>query len=137
MSNNSPHSPYDPSGHTKIAVSDYQKSYSFYRDIFEKLGYKQVSNKNDHAGWASPEGYGILVAQAKNPDYQYRFGAPGLYHLCLKARSVKVVDQIYQFLIEKDVFIFDAPRKRPEFTDKYYAVCFADPDGIKLEIAYY
>jgi len=46
---------YDPCGHTKIAVSDYKKSYSLYNDIFKELGYKQVSNKNDHAGWASPK----------------------------------------------------------------------------------
>ena len=129
--------PYDPCGHTKLAVSDYQKSYLFYKDIFGELGYKQVSNKDGHAGWASPHGYAILIAQAKITNYQYRFDAPGLHHLCLKANSPELVDQIYQSLVKKGVHIFDAPKKYPNYTDKYYAIYFADPDGIKLEIAYY
>jgi catechol 2,3-dioxygenase-like lactoylglutathione lyase family enzyme len=129
--------PYDPCGHTKLAVSDYKKSYSFYKDLFGELGYKQVSNKDDHAGWASPDGYAVLIAQAKITNCQYQFDTPGLHHLCLKAKSVGLVDQIYQSLVIKGVYIFDAPQKYPNYTDKYYAIYFADPDGIKLEVAYY
>ncbi len=127
---------YDPSGHTKIAVSDYKKSYPFYKDIFDELGYKQVMYENDCAGWVSPHGYGVWISQAEIPNYKYKFDAPGLHHVCLKAPSVKIVDQIYQSLLKKRAFIFDAPQKYPEYSDKYYAVFFADPDGIKLEIAY-
>lgn len=134
MSNNKP---YDPCGHTKLAVSDYKKSYLFYRDIFEELEYKQVSNKSDHAGWVSPDGYAILIAQAKIINCQYQFDAAGLHHLCLKARSAELVNQIYQSLLKKDAYIFDAPQKYPNYTDRYYAVYFTDPDGIKLEVAYY
>lgn len=129
--------PYDPCGHTKIAVSDYTKSYPFYRDIFAELGYTQVSNTDDHAGWASPDGYAVLVAQAKIANQRYQFDAPGLHHLCLKAKSVEMVDHIYELLLKKDAHIFDAPQKYPDYTDTYYAVYFADPDGIKLEVACY
>jgi len=129
--------PYDPCGHIKIVVSDWEKSYPFYKDIFEKLGYKQVSNKEDRAGWASPDGYGIFIAQAKIMNYQYKFGAPGLHHLCLKASSMDVVEKIYKLVLEKGVYVSGLPRKYPEYTEKYYAVYFADPDGIKLEVAYY
>jgi catechol 2,3-dioxygenase-like lactoylglutathione lyase family enzyme len=129
--------PYDPCGHIKLAVSDYQKSYLFYKGIFEKLGYKQISNKDGHSGWASPDGYAILIAQAKITNHQYKFDTPGLHHLCLKANSIELVDQIYQSLLLNDTYIFDAPQKYPNYTYKYYAVYFADPDGIKLEVAYY
>ncbi|MFA6533888.1 MAG: VOC family protein [Patescibacteria group bacterium] len=132
-----PSIPYDPCGHTKIAVADFKRSYLFYKAIFEELGYKQVSAKADRAGWASREGYGVLISQAATPKYKYKFDAPGLHHLCLKARSVKQVNQIYKLLLKQRVYIFDAPQKIPEYTDKYYAVYFADPDGIKLEVAYY
>ncbi len=127
--------PYDPCGHTKISVSDYKKV--FYKDIFEELEYKQISDKDNHAGWTSPEGYGILIAQAKIVDREYKFNAPGLHHLCLKAPTTKVVDKIYQSLLKKNTFIFDTPQRYTDYTDKYYAVFFADPDGIKLEVAYY
>lgn len=128
---------YDPSGHTKIAVSDFRKSYLFYKDIFDVLGYKKVMNDEDTAGWSSSQGYGVWISQAEIPDYKYKFDAPGLHHLCLKADSREMVDKIYQLLLKKNVFIFNAPQKYPEYTDKYYAVFFADPDGIKLEAAYY
>lgn len=68
--------PYDPCGHTKIAVSNYKKSYPFYKNILEQLGYKEVLNKDNGAGWASPEGYGILIAQAKINNYEYKSDAP-------------------------------------------------------------
>ncbi|MFA7653596.1 MAG: VOC family protein [Candidatus Magasanikbacteria bacterium] len=129
--------PYDPCGHTKLAVSDFKKSYTFYKEIFDELEYQLVSNKDDHATWASPDGYAILITQAKITNYPYKFGAPGLHHLCLKAHSAELVDKIYQLLRKKGVYIFDTPQKYPDYTDKYYAVYFADPDGIKLEVAYY
>ena len=128
---------FDPSGHTKIAVSDYKKSYLFYKAIFDELGYEQVSYDGDCAVWSSPQGYGIWISKAENPNYKYKFDAPGLHHMCLKAPSEEMVDKIYQMLVEKNVFIYNAPQKYPEYTDKYYAVFFADPDGIKLEAAYY
>ena len=136
--NNMPNtSPRDPRGHIKLAVADFKTSYPFYSDIFEGLSYKQVSDKNDRAAWVSPDGYGVTIAQADISDYPYKFSAPGLHHLCLKADSTEIVDRIYKFILEKDAHVFDAPQKYPNYTDKYYAVFFADPDGIKLEVAYY
>ncbi|MFA6486334.1 MAG: DUF2061 domain-containing protein [Candidatus Magasanikbacteria bacterium] len=129
--------PYDPAGHTKIAVSDFKKSLAFYKTIFEFLNYKMVSEKPDHASWASPMGYGIIIAQATNTINQYQIGMPGLHHLCLKTDSKEIVDKIYQILIHSKTKIFDPPQLYPDYTDQYYAVYFADPDGIKLEVAYY
>lgn len=134
MSGNIPH---DPCGHTKIAVSDFKKSFSFYEDIFKVLKYKLITRKNDHASWASPAGYGIIIAQARIPRYKYQFGSPGLFHICFKAMSKRMVDEAYQIATVRSVHIFTAPQKRPEFTSKWYAITFADPDGIKLEVAYY
>lgn len=135
--NNMSDIPYDPCGHTKIVVSDFNKSRNFYDDIFEELGYKRVLVKADRATWTSPDGYGILIAQAKNANLSYQFGAPGLHHLCLKASSAEAVNRIYSFVSKSGVYVSGAPQKYPEYTDKYYAVYFADPDGIKLEVAYY
>ena len=129
--------PYDPCGHVKLAVSDYAKSYTFYKELFAELGYKQVSNKDTSAAWTSNDGYGVLIAQAKITDYKYQFDAPGLHHLCLKAHNTQTVDKVYQSILKKGVNIFNAPKKYPNYTDKYYATYFADPDGIKLEVAFY
>src|SRR3989344_7457874 len=127
----------DPLGHIKLAVGEFAKSSGFYKGLFEQLGYKQISDKESSAGWVSSAGLGIWVAQAEVSDYPYRHSAPGLHHLCLKAESPERVDNIHDFLVEEDSHIFSPPRHYPEYTNIYYAVFFADPDGIKLEVAYY
>lgn len=126
----------DPLGHIKIAVSDFKKSLGFYKLIFGKLGFVQVSSKERSAAWVTKEGFGISIAQAENLEPKYKFFAPGLHHLCVKASSEEEVDSIYE-TIKNKTLIFDPPQKYPDYTDKYYAVFFSDPDGIKLEVAYY
>ncbi|KKP29135.1 MAG: Glyoxalase/bleomycin resistance protein/dioxygenase [Parcubacteria group bacterium GW2011_GWA2_31_28] len=130
------HLPRDPLGHIKLAVSDFKKSLEFYSIIFEKLGFKKVSQKEKSAAWVTKEGFGISIAQAEKLEPKYVFFAPGLHHLCFKALSKNKVDEIYSLLKEKTK-IFDEPQAYPGYTADYYAVFFSDPDGIKLEVAYY
>lgn len=127
----------DPLGHIKLSVSDFNRSFEFYKNLFHKLFYKQVSNKKDRAGWVSYDGFGFSIEQAKNSTHAYQFSAPGIHHFCFKAKSPKEVDGVYNLLLEKQAIVFDPPQKYPDYTKNYYAVFFADPDGIKLEVAYY
>lgn len=129
--------PKDPAGHIKLAASDLTRSAAFYVALFGKLGYTQVLDEADCVGWKTPEGFGIWIEQAEISDYPYKFSAPGLHHFCFKAKLLEQVDELHAFLVEKGVSIFDPPAKYPEYTEDYYAVFFADPDGIKLEVAYY
>jgi glyoxylase I family protein len=45
------------------------------------------------------------------------------------------VDSFYEFLIREEVVILDAPSEY-DYTPGYYAIFFADPDGIKFELVY-
>ena len=126
----------DPLGHIKLSVSDFTKSKKFYTKLFKKMEFKQISDKETSAAWVTLEGFGIWISQANISEPKYKFSAPGLHHLCLKARSKKEVDRIYEIL-KDETRIFDKPQKYPKYTPEYYAVFFSDPDGIKLEIAYY
>lgn len=126
----------DPLGHIKIAVSDFKKSKEFYKIIFDKIGFKQISNKDKSAGWATIEGLGIWIAQAEILEPKYKFSAPGLHHFCFKAHSKEQIDEVYE-LIKNKTIIFDKPEAYPQYTKNYYAVFFSDPDGIRLEVAYY
>lgn len=127
----------DPSGHIKIAVSNSAKSKKFYKKLFEFLSYKKIAEKEDSIAYCSCEGFGIWIKQAKQLKPAYQFFAPGLHHLCFKAKNKKQVDELYNFLIKNKIKIFDSPEHYPEYTPEYYAVFFADPDGIKLELAWY
>lgn len=124
---------FDPLGHIRIAVSDFQRSRKFYAVLFEKLGFKKVSEK----GWVSPEGFGVWIIQAAHLDYPYLFEAPGLHHLCLKVSSREAVDEMHRFLIQHHVSIVNTPQFYPQYTPDYYAVFFSDPDGVELEVACY
>ena len=126
----------DPAGHVKLSVNDFQKSKSFYSRLFTLLGFPPIADKEKSAGWVTKEGFGIWIAQAEFLDPHHTFKAPGFHHLCLKAKSEREVDAIYESL-KNEAVIFAAPAKHPKYTEKYYAFTFADPDGMKLEIAYY
>jgi len=122
----------DPLGHIKIAAGNFEKSAAFYEKLFWRLGFEKIHD----TAWRTKEGFGIWITQAKEKQ-TYVFQAPGLHHLCVKAEAKTLVDDIYTFLTEEGVTIFDPPQSYPEYTKDYYAVFFADPDGIKLEVAYY
>lgn len=64
--------------------------------------------------------------------------AHGLHHFCFKAQYREQVDDLYtQYLLKNKIHIFDKPAHYGVYTPNYYAVFFVDPDGIKLEFAYY
>lgn len=127
----------DPLGHITIATSNIEKSRLFYKKIFKILDFKKISDEKDSVAWVTKNGLGIWITQARHQTPSYKFHSPGLHHICFKARSEDEVDNLYNFLIDEGVYIYDAPKHYPKYTEKYYAVFFADPDGIKLELAYY
>ena len=57
--------------------------------------------------------------------------------MCFKASSVEAIDSLFEFLKKNAVLIFDEPKAYLQYTKNYYAVFFADPDGIKIEVARY
>ena len=126
----------DPVGHIKLSVSNFKQSHDFYDCIFRKLGFTKISQKEESAGWVTREGFGIWISQAKHQEPKHVFSAPGLHHLCLKAHSIEEVDAVYKIVKDKTT-IFDKPQAYPQYTEKYYAVFFSDPDSMKLEVAYY
>lgn len=127
----------DPAGHLSLAVSDLERSRKFYKSLFKQLGFKQIRNSENGVAWVTKEGFGIWIRQAKNKKLHHKHFAPGIHHLCVKAKTKKLVDEVYKYMLAKKTIFFSEPKSYPEYTLKYYAVDFADPDGIKIEIAYY
>jgi len=46
------------------------------------------------------------------------------------------VDALARDLVALGARVLDPPREYPEYVPGYYAVFFADPDGIKLELVH-
>ena len=87
------------------------------------------------------QGLGIWIRPAAHQEPKYVFEAHGLHHLCLKAETPRMVDSVHDLLNAPDwqsaAKILCAPKLYPQYAPDYYAVFFTDPDGIKLEVAYY
>jgi predicted lactoylglutathione lyase len=54
----------------------------------------------------------------------------------MRARSRADVDALYAKLVSFGATVLDAPAEYPDYGAGYYAVFFADPDGLKLEYVF-
>ena len=72
--------------------------------------------------------------ESQTPDGVDRYRV-GLHHLAFRADSRAAVDERALWLRELDAEIESGPEEYP-YSPGYYAVFFADPDGIKLEIVH-
>lgn len=127
----------DPAGHLSIGVSNLKASRKFYSELFREIGFREIASKEKSAAWVTREGFGFWIYQAHNPGRPYSPCAPGLQHFCFKATRKKEVDKLYKFLANRKARVLGKPSSHPEYSAKYYALYFLDPDGIKLEYAYY
>jgi catechol 2,3-dioxygenase-like lactoylglutathione lyase family enzyme len=64
--------------------------------------------------------------------------APGLHHVAWGVESHSAVDRMYDVVRSLGARVLDAPADYPQYNNGngYYAVFFADPDGLKLECVY-
>lgn len=126
--------------HLDLTVSDPVKSRPLY-ELF--LGHCGFTLKNAGATWAR-FGLGdkrypcitLLKAKGRNAKRAHDRYSPGLHHLSLQAKSREDVDALYRKLKKFSATILDAPADYPDYGKGYYAVFFADEDGMKLEYAF-
>jgi len=126
--------------HIDLTVSDLEVSAVFYDAVLGFMGYRR-SHEDEHGiDWAivSADGAPSSVGIVKWRDaarVHDRF-SPGLHHLAWRAASREDVDRLHDLLVSVGVRILDAPADYPQYGPGYYAVFFADPDGLKLEYVF-
>lgn len=126
--------------HLDLTVSDPVKSRPLY-ELF--LGHIGFTLKNAGEDWA---GFGLgdkrypcitlLKATGAGARRKHDRYSPGLHHLSLRAKSREDVDALYAKLVAFGATILDAPAEYVDYGAGYYAVFFADADGLKLEYAF-
>jgi glyoxylase I family protein len=131
----------EPVHHIDLVVSDLERSLTFYRGLLRPLGYVREGPIRGERGevvmYLSPiaigSSIGLRQAQsgANGPPYD-RYGI-GVHHVAFRATSRALVDERAAWLREQGVAIESGPQDY-DYIPGYYAVFFADPDGIKLEI---
>jgi catechol 2,3-dioxygenase-like lactoylglutathione lyase family enzyme len=102
--------------------------------VLPLLGFRRSANVPEGPIWAGAGvEIGLVAARAATPHDRF---APGLHHLAFAAPSRAAVDAAHRALGALGVAILDAPADYPQYAPGYYAVFFADPDGLKLEYVF-
>lgn len=125
--------------HINLSVSNMERSLAFYDKLMFAMGCEE--GLDESGDWGAVRGYkgdGFELEIIHEVDIEYkpfnRF--VGLNHIAFEVESKEKVDEIYQLVKGLGVVITREPREYPEYTDKYYAFFFRDPDNIPLEVVY-
>jgi catechol 2,3-dioxygenase-like lactoylglutathione lyase family enzyme len=117
--------------HLVLSVSDFRRSKAFYDKVLGFLGFKRKYNYADMVGWSNGKTLFWIAAASPGRKQRYRKGNVGFHHYAFELSSRADVDALGAFLKESRLTVLDPPG---EYYDRnYYAVYFADPDGMKLE----
>ena len=122
--------------HIDLTVNDIARSRAFYDKVLGELGFRKFEG-DDYIHWANAQmTIAIREASGVHRDAQFDRYRVGLHHLALRARSRADIEAFHDFLKREKVQILDAPAEYPHYGENYYAVFFADPDGMKLELVH-
>jgi catechol 2,3-dioxygenase-like lactoylglutathione lyase family enzyme len=123
--------------HIYITVSDMERSERFYDVAMSALGFRKNSftiGGDRHVQFYNRH-FGYVLRPAKSGAIHDRY-SPGLHHLCFRVESEVDVVSASAALRAAGVEATE-PRRYPEYAPDYFAVFFADPDGVRLEITNY
>jgi len=123
--------------HVFLTVNDLARSKPFYAALMPRLGYPAAHDFGNVLGWSGTGG-SIWLKQA-DPRYAGETFSKDRVGLCEVAFNAEYRAQVDSLAHDIESFggrILDPPREYPEYVKGYYAVFFADPDGIKLEFVH-
>jgi catechol 2,3-dioxygenase-like lactoylglutathione lyase family enzyme len=118
--------------HLVLSVGNFARSKAFYDKLLRFLGFKRKYDYAAMTGWSNGKTlFWITAADAKGRNRKYRKGDIGFHHYAFELASRDDVDALGAFLQENRMQLLDPPGEY--YGRNYYAVYFADPDGMKLE----
>jgi catechol 2,3-dioxygenase-like lactoylglutathione lyase family enzyme len=118
--------------HLVLSVGDFVRSKAFYDKVLGFLGFALKHDYADMAGWSNGKTLlWIAAADARGKKRKHRKGDIGFHHYAFELASRAAVDELGEFLVENRMKVLDPPGEY--YGRNYYAVYFADPDGMKLE----
>jgi len=128
--------------HVALTVNNWNTSRSFYSEVLGAMGAKEVMggvgapHKQPNGRWCVFAGPGFMAslweARKELRNNSFQIYNVGLHHIAFSAASRDDVDALHDKLLTMGADVLDPPQEYP-YVAGYYAVFFADPDGIKLE----
>jgi catechol 2,3-dioxygenase-like lactoylglutathione lyase family enzyme len=118
--------------HVGFAVSDYDRSFAFYKQALEPLGYglvmevpREVTGRDAHAGFGSDGRPQFWIGTGKK--------LTGRLHVAFTASSRKAVDAFHAAALAAGATDNGKPGLRPHYHPNYYGAFVLDPDGHNVE----
>ncbi len=123
--------------HVFLTVNDLARSRAFYAALMPRLGYPRAFDYGAVLGWGSDvNSFWLKAATPDHTGATFSKDRVGLAEVAFRAESRAQIDALAADVEKMGGTILDAPREYPEYMPEYYAVFFADPDGIKLELVH-
>jgi len=126
--------------HVFITVNDLARSRPFYTALMPRLGYPGVwdyDGSGQSLGFLGNGGsFWIKQAPPEHSGASFSKDRVGLCEIAFRAENREQIDALGRDLEAWGGTILDPPREYPQYVPGYYAVFFADPDGIKLELVH-
>jgi glyoxylase I family protein len=125
--------------HVDLSVRNIAAAEPLYDLVLTHAGYERGKRYPGGGGeWniaGGVESIGISPTKGPNAERPHDRYSAGLHHLAWCATSREDVDVLYEKLKAFGSVILDPPQDYPQYNEGrgYYAVFFADPDGLKLE----
>jgi len=124
--------------HVDLSLRNIAAAEPLYDLVLTHIGYIKGKPYPDGGGeWDLADGtsIGIRPTTGPNADRDHDRYSSGLHHLAWTALSREDVDALHAKLVAFGATILDPPADYPRYNQGrgYYAVFFADPDGLKLE----
>ncbi|HRN96557.1 MAG TPA: VOC family protein [Candidatus Levybacteria bacterium] len=112
---------------------------SFYKDIMNFLGWKELYADDAMAGYAGENGLSVWFSQAPEGG-SHNPSTMGLSHIGIQTDTLGNVDKVVTYLKDHGIqTLHNTPAHRPEFSSEgqtYYQVIFESPDKILFEVMY-
>ena len=128
-------------GHVDLVCADVERSLAFYAAVFGELGLQAPHLVQGERGESisylrfPQPGSGSLGLRQALEEQEFLLYAPGFHHVSFAVETEPEVDAAHAAAVAAGAEILHAPRRWPEYHERYYATFFLDPDGFRLEVA--
>ena len=120
--------------HIVLRVSRFEECVEFYDALMPRLGLQAALRSDVFVYYVGGRtAVGIRRPDAKLARHAHEELAPGIDHVCFRARSREDVDELFPLLQEIGADIVRTPEEGP-WAPGYYSLSFRDPEGIRLEV---
>jgi glyoxylase I family protein len=123
--------------HVFLTVNDLKRSRPFYAALMPRLGFPEPHDFGAVLGWSGAGGsFWLKQADPRYSGDTFSKDRVGLCEVAFRAEGRAQIDALAADVPKWGGRIIDPPKEYPEYMPGYYAVFFADPDGIKLEFVH-